>query len=225
MTPRYHDVEYHVHLAVAAESCFLLRSSSAGDTVVGQYRVGGEGRFIVGDGRPTTLIYSTGRFRPISVISPYSNSGQTGGTLIEPRSYPRPEQFPSPGWHFSYAPLDNVWRIQAFLEEDDVHCRGLLLEYEGGGQRALGQCRLLVDRTKTYNRASKIAFTNVLRLPADSEIDLEATKVAFDDEVPEGGDGWLSFGITGTLWFWFREEETRLEMSKSADPESTTTEE
>lgn len=84
--------------------------------------------------------------------------------------------------------------------------------------------RLAVDRTKTYSRASKIAFTNVLRLPADSETSLEATKVAFDDEVSESGDGWLSFVMTGTLWLWFREE-TRLEMSKSAGPESTTTEE
>ncbi|KAK3897145.1 hypothetical protein C8A05DRAFT_20026, partial [Staphylotrichum tortipilum] len=200
-----------------------LRTSSAGDTVVGRYQAGGEGRFIISNQRPTTLIYSTGRFRPISVISPYSNAEQTG-TLIEPRTYPRPEQFPSPGWHFSCAPLDNVWRIQVFLEEDSLHCRGLLLEYEGGGQRALGQCRLLVDQTKTYNRPSRIAFTNVLRLPAGSEFDLEATKVAFD-EIPEGGDGWSSFGMTGTLWFWFTEKETRLEMSTSADPESTTSEE
>ncbi|KAK3902516.1 hypothetical protein C8A05DRAFT_15426 [Staphylotrichum tortipilum] len=205
------------------QSCFLLRSSSVGDTVVGHYRAGGEGRFIVGEGRPTTLIYSMARFRPISVISPYSNLGQTG-SLIEPRGYPRPEQFPSSGWHFSCAPLGNVRRVQVFLEEDYVHCRGVLLEYEGGGQRALGQCRLLLDRAKTYDRASQIAFTNVLRWPAGSEFDLEATKVVFD-EVPEGGDSWLSFGMTGTLWFWFTEKETRVEMSKSADPESTTTEE
>ncbi len=62
--------------------------------------------------------------------------------------------------------MDNIGLVQVFFTDDGLHCRGLLFEYAGGGQRALGQCRLEVDRSETFTRVSHIAFANVIRLKA-----------------------------------------------------------
>ena len=189
-----------------------FRTSSAGETIVGRYYVGGEDRLLVSAQRPTTLICATGyeEYNRISFILP-SNMDQTH-TLIEPRSYPRRWQTLSRGWFFSSASLDNVYWIQIFFTEDGLHCRGLLFEYVGGGQRALGQCRLGVDRSETFTCVSHIAFANVIRLETGSTEQLKATRVSFE-EVPEGDAGWSRFAMTGTLWFWFSPQETHLEMS------------
>ena len=195
-----------------------IRTSLGGETIVGRYQVE-DRRFLLSD-RPTNLIYSdgTGRFHPVHLMMPYSSekpqSEQTG-TLVDPPSYPRPEDFPDSKWYFSSAPLDNVSWIQLFHVEDGVHCRGLLLEYVGGGQRALGQCRLGVDRSKTYSRPSNMAFANVTRPRRGSDKDkiemIEATRVGFDD-VTEDDGAWTRFAMAGTLRFWFTYEEARLEV-------------
>lgn len=76
----------------------------------------------------------------------------------------------------------------------------------------MGQCRLELDQSETFRRVSHIAFANVTRREAGSSEELKATKVSFN-EVPEGDASWSRFAMTGTLWFWFTNQETRLEMS------------
>jgi hypothetical protein len=195
-----------------------IRTLLGGETIVGRYQVE-DRRFLLSDA-PTSLIYSdgTGRFKPVHLMMPYSSAkpeSEQTGTLVDPPSYPQPEDFPDSKWYFSSAPLDSVSWIQLFYVEDGVHCRGLLLEYVGGGQRALGQCRLGVDRSKTYTRPSSMAFANVTRPRPGSErhkIDrIEATRVGFDDS-PEDDGPWLRFAMAGTLQFWFTYEEARLEV-------------
>jgi hypothetical protein len=189
-----------------------------GETVVGRYQVE-DRRFLLSDA-PTNLIYSdgSGRFHPVHLMMPYSTTkseSEQTGTLVDPPSYPRPDDFPGAKWYFSSAPLENVSWIQLFYVEDGLHCRGLLLEYAGGGQRALGQCRLGVDQSKMYTRPSSMAFTNVTRPRPGSEKHkierIEATKVGFDD-VPEGDGSWSHFAMEGTLRFWFTYDEARLEV-------------
>ena len=49
----------------------------------------------------------------------------------------------------SSAPLDNVVCARIF-ENDEEECMGIILEYENGGMRSLGQCRLGVDFERRY---------------------------------------------------------------------------
>ncbi|KAL7958976.1 hypothetical protein V8C34DRAFT_281120 [Trichoderma compactum] len=56
------------------------------------------------------------------------------------------------GGCLSWAPLEHVARLRLFTDEDAGICRGLLLEYEDGGQRAVGECRVGVDVERAYVR-------------------------------------------------------------------------
>jgi hypothetical protein len=123
-------------------------------------------------------------------------------------------------WHFSHASLENVCKTQVFYEEDGIHCRGMLIEYNNGSQRALGECRLLVDRSETYHNPSLISFANTKRLrsrnprwPRRFE-ECEAVQVRFDGVAFEG-DTWTHSPMTGTLKFWFYWAEARILHSKT----------
>ncbi|KAL2162480.1 hypothetical protein VTH06DRAFT_7394 [Thermothelomyces fergusii] len=200
--------------------CILIRTSLAGDVIVGPYLAFGAGRFLVSGSRPTSLIYSRDQFRRISFISPYSESGQTGALLIDPPTYPGREEFLSNCWYVSSASLDNVTRAHVFLEEDGVYCRGLLLEYANGGQKALGQCRVGVDRCATYTGVPSIAFLNVRRRRLDSPfVWCEGTEVRFGD-APQNDTAWSRHAMTGTLRFWFKLDESRLEIVEPSSNET-----
>jgi hypothetical protein len=97
-----------------------------------------------------------------------------------------------------------VSQIEIFFEDDGVHCRGLLLEYASGAQRAVGQCRLLVDRSKAYARPSYIAFANGAE-------GFPRAKISFED-VPEDDGAWSRYAMVGTLRFWFFPLWSRIEI-------------
>lgn len=58
----------------------------------------------------------------------------------------------SHGGCLSWAPLEHVARLRLFTDEDAGICRGLLLEYEDGGQRTVGECRVGLDVERAYER-------------------------------------------------------------------------
>ncbi|KAK4041089.1 hypothetical protein C8A01DRAFT_34823 [Parachaetomium inaequale] len=198
---------------------FLMRTRLAGDTMVGLHCWGadGTGRFIVSDARPTTLIYATGLAPPISDIWPYSNSESRAAqtlSLVNARGYPRSEEFSSRHWYFSSAPLGDVGEIQIFFEDDGIHCRGLLLEYASGARKALGQCRLLVDRSKTYTSPSYIGFANVKGPPSAREPEGRPLVMVSFEDVPEDDGAWSRYAMVGTLRFWFAPLWSRLEIQE-----------
>ena len=76
---------------------------------------------------------------------------------------------------------------------------GILLEYENGSQRALGQCRFGVDISKTQSRPAGVCL-------------LSARRVYF---VPESQHShthwpWEFCEMKGSLVFWFNDSETRV---------------
>ncbi|PNP59335.1 hypothetical protein THARTR1_00825 [Trichoderma harzianum] len=56
------------------------------------------------------------------------------------------------GGCMSWAPLSNVARLRLFTDKASGICQGLLLEYEDGGQRSLGECRVGIDVEQAYVR-------------------------------------------------------------------------
>ncbi|KAG6007497.1 hypothetical protein E4U21_005965 [Claviceps maximensis] len=54
--------------------------------------------------------------------------------------------------------LDNVIAANAFYREEDNGCAGVILKYVNGGQRALGQCRLGIDRVEECISPTHICF-------------------------------------------------------------------
>lgn len=71
-------------------------------------------------------------------------------------------QIPSPPYSLSWAPLGGVIRAQVFQSSDHKDdptisfCRGILLSYRNGEQRALGHWRRIKDTVATYEAPSRI---------------------------------------------------------------------
>ncbi|KAH6632406.1 hypothetical protein F5144DRAFT_490973 [Chaetomium tenue] len=77
----------------------------------------------------------------------------------------------------------------------------------GDTLRALGECRLHVDSSDTFERPSRIAFLNVQdRYPS--------TVVVLFDQLPSADDprldDWLYYEMAGTLHFWFNTSRDRM---------------
>ncbi|TQV96615.1 hypothetical protein V2A60_002998 [Cordyceps javanica] len=70
----------------------------------------------------------------------------------EVRSFPREMAFaqPEPFRLTSYAPLDNVVRLDVVEEPTNGALRGLMLHYANGAQRVVGQYRIGQHQLKTY---------------------------------------------------------------------------
>ena len=148
---------------------------------------------------PKSLLYNTGLGWPkarISIITTYSEQGQDG-ILEEP--WHRPPAHSSSG--YSHTPLENIRQVRVFYRGNGS-CKGMLVDYDDGGQRALGQCRLYVDPSNTFKRPARIAFLNFKVTQASTE----EVYVLFE-ELPLAdvaqSNGWRHYEMKGTLDFWF----------------------
>lgn len=124
-----------------------------------------------------------------------------------------------PDVHFSFAPLNDVRWIEIFYRhsEDSLHPRGILLGYENGGQRALGECRIYEDAQKTYEMPTSFCFCNSTSFElsgglsnSDSTYAAVAVGTAFAEPVEtHAHDDWIweCFEMAGTLMCWFTEVE------------------
>lgn len=147
------------------------------------------------DNPPETLVCSIGSSSPFlgtSVIA-LDRDGAQSGTVENPPAYLSDSLYLH--WQCSYAPFENVARVRVFYRPSSSLCMGMLLYYDNGAQRSLGQCRLHVDSSKTYVRPS---YISILICRASESL---SCKVEFDDPgLPEEGEGtWLHYTMTGTL--------------------------
>jgi hypothetical protein len=102
--------------------------------------------------------------------------------------------------------------VQIFYDEDNAYCRGILFEYENGGQQALGQCRLGVDSHKTCVKPLSFGFIHESYFRLRTNVRLQAAKVEFTHEHERNydRDGWTWFTMGGNLRFWFTNETSHL---------------
>ncbi|KAL2173135.1 uncharacterized protein P884DRAFT_265409 [Thermothelomyces heterothallicus CBS 202.75] len=188
----------------------------SGETVVGQYA--GEHEFDDDSGErddsatslflinrpehpPKTLVYRTEANWPRACIFFLVAYSEQGLRRTTERPWHSPPPHPYPFWYrHSHAPLGEVRQVRVFYRPDTKTCMGMLLDYDNGGQRAVGQCRLHVDPSRTFPRPSFVAFLN---LPEYGE----GVRVLFGDlpslDEDEHGDSWCYFAMAGTLDFWF----------------------
>jgi hypothetical protein len=161
---------------------------------------------------PTNLVYSTDLGWPksrISIITTYSEHSQDG-TFEQPRHhYCPPPDASSWAIMHSHAPLENIRQVRMFYYQDRSvqSCKGLLVEYDDGGKRALGQCRLHVDPSDTFERPTRIAFLHVAdTYPRRLEVLFDELPSADHPQLNE----WFYYEMTGTLDFWFSTNHERM---------------
>lgn len=80
-----------------------------------------------------------------------------------------------------YASLERVVCAQVFSDNESSKCRGILLEYEDGVKRTLGQCRLGFDAVRSYEHPTAFCYlTNSYRRVKHLAYENTDVYVAFD---------------------------------------------
>ncbi|KAL6790293.1 hypothetical protein GGI42DRAFT_347120 [Trichoderma sp. SZMC 28013] len=102
------------------------------------------------------------------------------------------------GGCLSWAPLEHVARLRLFTDEDAGICRGLLLEYEDGGQRSVGECRVGLDVQQAYVRPVCLCIGRMSGYPRWS---IEV-RVDGQAEHTHTERNWQCYEMRGTLVSW-----------------------
>lgn len=119
---------------------------------------------------------------------------------------------------FSSAPLQSVVSTQAFYDAETRVHRGIVINYQDGTRRALGQCRVGLDPFKYCASPSRVCFTLPDPVQRRTRLHQEfSVKFEFGTDVEHTHDGadnleWICSPMKGILQFWFSGKDTRLEM-------------
>jgi hypothetical protein len=157
-----------------------------------------------------SLIHNVPEHGPISIFCAYPR-------ILESVHVPYTSFNDSPFENTSYvssASLDNVASIQIFNDERAGLCKGIIIEYNNGLERALGQCRIGVDSMQSLAQPSHICFAHVTYYRPNTEVQLCGVKVESTTKPKHkhNGMGWKCRAMKGILEFWFTEEEAKLEI-------------
>lgn len=172
------------------------------------------GDHLLGAGISTTMIYQD------------PPSGKTVNWLgAHSPSMPSeiPQQFPpsqsmqdpeGPVTYHSALPLQNVVAAEVFVDDAWQTCRGILIRYQNGGLRAVGQCRVGVDASKEYAHPLQICWRNTVHFLKNTTREVCTVDVHFhaDFESTHSGtsDQWSCHPLSGVLQFSFSQHSSTL---------------
>lgn len=195
-----------------------------GDIPVGLDRSRDVRDFFLGKS-PLTLIHDTREWQPVSTIGAYSTDKDIT-SWDPPFCHPSIGEAPFRDALFSSAPLERVRCLSIFNDKETGFCRGILLEYDNGAQRSLGQCRLDIDPVEYSTRPAGICFrrethligpqhsipSNFILGNPDSRR-VTTVKSTGTDEHTHDEEGWTCVPMKGELEFWFTPGQTQLTAS------------
>lgn len=174
--------------------------------------------------RPTSLIYNADDTSGVSSIGAYPRPGpnQPDPEIL---NFPTSRAVPD-GWsrghlaelniHFSSAPLSGISLAEVFQRGRDNHSRGIVLTYQNGAQRALGDCRLGVDPSRRY--INPVFMCAAPESQPDPIFDWSYRYVSVEfhgegtHEHSEAGWECFKLEMDGTLNFWFTHKQQYLEV-------------
>lgn len=117
---------------------------------------------------------------------------------------------------FSCAPLENVTSAQIFNHVETRQCHGILLEYNNGGRRAVGQCRMGLDSFTETLKPNLFTYVDDIYEVPNTSAAFHGIRAAFFNG--EGGDtetearGWTKVPMKGSMRMWFNTSVTRLQI-------------
>ncbi|KAH8907737.1 hypothetical protein BR93DRAFT_944718 [Coniochaeta sp. PMI_546] len=185
----------------------LVRTELIGDVIVGLQTTGHvKDRSLVASA-PVTMVYGEpleGRSIRFDALSSQSS---------KPGCPPLPFRLEDPGpcpleyAYFSWAPLRDVASTLAFYDRDSGFCRGIVLHYENGGCRAVGQCRLQVDPAESVARPVRLYFQatsyTLPWTPMIYKVRVKFKQDVRDKCIDKDVEGWESQPMQGMVRFWF----------------------
>ncbi|KAL6910158.1 hypothetical protein GGI43DRAFT_389463 [Trichoderma evansii] len=123
----------------------------------------------------------------------------------------------------SYAPLERVVKAHVFTDNEADRCRGILLEYEDGMKRALGQCRLGFDHAQCYENPTTFCYLPVKSLFKENlGYHDKGIQVTFDSKTgpfeEQDTAKWEICPMKGTLQFGLTHLETIVKIHDAQEP-------
>lgn len=126
---------------------------------------------------------------------------------------------PIPAACSSSASLENILNIHVFTDEPTRLCKGILIEYNNGLKRSLGQCRLGIDSVQSYKKPSSLSHASTYQ-PACGrhQVACKGVHVIFDSQNQQYAEDeeliWEHYEMKGQLYFWFTMHEFYLKVSQ-----------
>ncbi|KAG5794703.1 hypothetical protein H9Q69_006230 [Fusarium xylarioides] len=138
----------------------LVSTKLAGDFLLGpDYDYAMKG-YLSGK-EPTVFVYNVPHKRSHNMYGAVSDNKGDESLAPFPRKHTMGGCPPYRGRIYSQAPVKGIVRVDVYYNEANGYCRGLLLEYDNGAQRALGQCRVRVDPFKAYEKPDWICCRDI----------------------------------------------------------------
>lgn len=106
----------------------------------------------------------------------------------------------------SYAPLAGISCAYLFEDSNTGCCRGIIFQYANGGSRAVGQCRIGVDRCTEYRWPSTICSRSRMQDRFNSGVQVEVGTCS----PRHHQERWTCWCLDKTVYFWFKKAFTML---------------
>lgn len=188
---------------------FLFRTALAGDFSVGSDEKRTSRTIFTHTGPGTKLVHNLAEGNPLAIIGAYPQHREQpvgiDASELHPIAHPRVGR-----GCFSTANLSGATKLSVFEDRVTRACKGIIIEYANGGQRAIGQCRVGEDPVVEYHNPTKICVAPAGDRKQSTKWGLgEACVSAFgpatgDKRQPFGGDlRWRSYDLRGEMQFWF----------------------
>ncbi|KAI4593625.1 hypothetical protein KJ359_009109 [Pestalotiopsis sp. 9143b] len=201
-----------------------IRFALAGDICIG-YHYPYYNDVVLCGSRPSLLVHKSDMYPLDATVGVYSRDEACRDIApFQPlwKDVALPDRYWPERENFSAAPLAGVRRIQIFVRDSPPppRCQGILLAYEDGAERALGECRVGVGPSTAYQNPARVCFRLAWEPRARHR---HARGGPFGwYEVEAGGDarhthaggrergGWACFAMVGILGFWFAHDCTAI---------------
>ncbi|KAL7924041.1 hypothetical protein ACQKWADRAFT_35977 [Trichoderma austrokoningii] len=209
---------------ILADYSYLFRFELAGDVIIGPHFRGPTQDIIWPVKELLLLIFNVAELAVILAMSAYPNQSKSS----EMKPFARFGEPPFKEACFSSASLENVTFLHIYTDADTGFCRGILVEYSNGSQRALGECRIGLDPVNTCKNPACLCFTAITRILAGTPIVLKGTKVsssAYQSVHTHDEEGWTCLPMRGAVEFWFTNRQSVLRVideAASAPPSGQT---
>ncbi|KAK1250637.1 hypothetical protein MKX08_010640 [Trichoderma sp. CBMAI-0020] len=179
----------------------------AGNIIGGStYRMDGEDVQLIQ--HPTTLIYQRPDSEGVHFVGGHAGSTEEQkDAKAEPTFTFRYRKQPFRSASFSSAPLHNVIRAQVYIGRrfSTSMCRGVMLEYANGSKRALGECKVGIDRIEDCFEPTHFCYNSVLK----NNVQVKVCN-ASSHPTHEENDNWKCCLMKGVMDFWFSEREVEI---------------
>ncbi|KAI0537839.1 hypothetical protein GGR58DRAFT_325125 [Xylaria digitata] len=193
----------------------LVRLEKAGDVIVGQYMSSPAEDLCLGWHAPITLVYGEPQEgRPVPYFGAYCQL-PIGSELPRRFQAYKPKSCPiGQDTYLSIASLEGIRSVEVFYDQNSRHCKGMLLYYQNGGCRAVGQCRIHVDSAKQFLQPSQIYFRND-SVRGDHNSILSKVQVDWRPDFHIYGEkGWNREPLEGILLYWYTDNSSFIAIEK-----------